>query len=177
MNQTKYETGAVRDIKDGKGRCDLMPIDVMASLMEGYGRYAELIGRFIDTGNANELMTCIKEFCNDHYKGVSDAMLDVAKHFENGAKHYGENNWKKGIPVNSYIDSALRHLLKLTRGDTDEPHDRAFVWNLMCCVWEIWHHKNPRCVEASCYYNNDLRCTAETGQPENGELCINYKED
>jgi hypothetical protein len=27
--------------------------------------------------------------------------------------------------------------LKWRRGDKDEPHDRAFVWNLMCCIWEV----------------------------------------
>ena len=29
-NRTEYETGAVRDIQEGKGRCDLMPLDVVA---------------------------------------------------------------------------------------------------------------------------------------------------
>ena len=64
-------------------------------------------------------------------------LLEVAKHFEEGAKKYGENNWQKGIPPKCYIDSAVRHYLKWLRGDKDEPHDRAFVWNLMCCIWEV----------------------------------------
>jgi hypothetical protein len=67
--------------------------------------------------------------------------LEVAKHFEEGAKKYGENNWQKGIPAKCYIDSAVRHYLKWLRGDKDEPHDRAFVWNLMCCIWEVDYHK------------------------------------
>jgi hypothetical protein len=67
--------------------------------------------------------------------------LEVAKHFEEGAKKYGENNWQKGIPVHCYIDSAVRHYLKWLRGDKDEPHDRAFVWNIMCCIWEVDFHK------------------------------------
>jgi hypothetical protein len=68
--------------------------------------------------------------------------LEVAKHFEEGAKKYGDNNWRKGIPVYCYIDSALRHYLKWLRGDDDEPHDRAFVWNILCCVWEVdYHHE------------------------------------
>jgi hypothetical protein len=63
--------------------------------------------------------------------------LEVAKHFEEGAKKYGPDNWKRGIPVWCYIDSAVRHYMKWCRGDNDEPHDRAFVWNLMCCIWEV----------------------------------------
>ena len=67
-------------------------------------------------------------------------LLEVAKHFENGAKKYGDNNWQKGIPAMCYIDSALRHYFKSKRGDQDEPHELAFIWNLMCCVWEVDHH-------------------------------------
>jgi hypothetical protein len=66
-------------------------------------------------------------------------LLEVAKHFEDGAKKYGENNWQKGIPVRCYIDSAVRHYMKYSRGDTDEPHDRAFCWNLLCAIWTCKH--------------------------------------
>jgi hypothetical protein len=63
----------------------------------------------------------------------------VSKHFEEGCKKYGERNWQKGIPTHCYIDSAVRHYLKWLRGDTDEPHDRAFAWNLLCCIWTCEH--------------------------------------
>ena len=66
-------------------------------------------------------------------------LLEVAIHFEEGAKKYGENNWQKGIPVQRYIDSAVRHYLKLLRGDDDEPHNRAFCWNIMCAIWTCKH--------------------------------------
>ena len=59
-------------------------------------------------------------------KELSDMMLEVSIHFEEGAKKYGDNNWRKGIPAYCYIDSAVRHYLKWIRGDNDEPHDRAF---------------------------------------------------
>jgi hypothetical protein len=65
--------------------------------------------------------------------------LEVAKHFEEGAKKYGDDNWRKGIPARVYIDSAVRHYLKFLRGDTDEPHDRAFCWNILCCIWTCKH--------------------------------------
>ena len=31
-NRREFETGAVRDIQEGKGRCDLLPLDVVANL-------------------------------------------------------------------------------------------------------------------------------------------------
>lgn len=65
------------------------------------------------------------------------AILDLAKHFEAGASKYGDNNWRKGIPINVFIDSAVRHFCKFMRGDTDEPHDIAFMWNVVCCIWTI----------------------------------------
>lgn len=65
------------------------------------------------------------------------AILDLAKHFEAGARKYGDNNWRKGIPINVFIDSAIRHFCKFMRGDTDEPHDIAFIWNVICCIWTI----------------------------------------
>ena len=74
-----------------------------------------------------------------HYPGWSDMLLEVAKHFEEGAKKYGENNWQKGIPVKRYIDSGVRHYLKFLHGDKDEPHDRAFCWNIICAIWTCMH--------------------------------------
>lgn len=35
---------------------------------------------------------------------------------------------------------AVRHYLKWLCEENDEPHDRAFVWNLLCCLWTIKHH-------------------------------------
>ena len=65
--------------------------------------------------------------------------LEVSKQFEDGARKYGDRNWEKGIPLHCYIDSGVRHYLKHRRGDRDEPHDRAFIWNLMCAMWTQEH--------------------------------------
>ncbi|MDD6101753.1 MAG: hypothetical protein PUB67_01410 [Clostridiales bacterium] len=32
-DRTKFETGAVRDMRVGKGRCDLLPLDIVASVL------------------------------------------------------------------------------------------------------------------------------------------------
>lgn len=53
------------------------------------------------------------------------AIIELSKHCEEGAAKYGEHNVDKGIPQHSLCDSAMRHLVKYMRGDTDEPHLRA----------------------------------------------------
>lgn len=68
------------------------------------------------------------------------AIIEVAKHCENGAQKYGEHNVDKGIPTHSLCDSAFRHLAKHVDGQTDEPHLLAAAWNLLWAVqMEIKH--------------------------------------
>ena len=138
-NRREFETGAVRDIQEGKGRCDLLPLDVVSGIYRyAYGECEEseivaMIYNFTTTNEASYLMIALSRF--SRYDSWSDMFLEVAKHFEEGAKKYGEHNWQKGIPTHCYIDSAVRHYLKWLRGDKDEPHDRAFCWNILCCIW------------------------------------------
>ena len=153
-DRTEFESGAVRDMREGKGRCDLLPMEVVAGLLRDPILYD--IRDFQSTGETKSLYTAIDRFsthwmdevvkdklgsCTDEEREVietatyAEMCLDVAKHFEEGAKKYGDNNWRLGIPVHVYIDSAVRHYLKYLATWEDEPHDRAFVWNLMCCIW------------------------------------------
>lgn len=61
-----------------------------------------------------------------------NAIIELSKHCERGAKHYGENNVRKGIPFHSLADSGARHLAKWIAGIQDEPtHLVAACWNLM----------------------------------------------
>lgn len=138
----EFDTGAVRDIQEGKGRCDLMPLDVVAEILcDADDPDAVLMGiaTFMETGQIMHLHYALEMFRNMWGISTDTMLLEVAKHFEAGAKKYGENNWQKGIPVNCYIDSAVRHYLKWLRGDKDEPHDRAFCWNIMCTIWTCKH--------------------------------------
>lgn len=130
----QFDTGAVRDIQEGKGRCDLMPLEVVAVCMKDY--CLDRIAEFKKTGDHRFLTNALNEFARLDYAGsLADMFLEVSKHFEEGAKKYGENNWQKGLPCNCYIDSAVRHYLKHRRGDKDEDHARAFTWNCLCCAW------------------------------------------
>lgn len=137
--RTEFETGAVRDMRAGKGRCDLMPLSVVAEVMDD--DIIRDIATFQTSGNWPDLSIAILRFAHERKWSLYDMMLETSIHFEEGAKKYGENNWQKGIPIKCYIDSAVRHYLKWRKGDTDEPHDRAFVWNLLCCMWEVQREK------------------------------------
>ena len=152
-DRTEFATGAVRDMREGKGRCDLMPLEVVAEIM--MNPIIECIAVFQNTGTTQCLYNALHFFADGAYddrnnenrtstQNYATMLLEVAKHFEEGAKKYGENNWQKGIPVNCYIDSAIRHYIEWLRGDKVEPHDRAFVWNLMCCIWEVDYHKEEQ---------------------------------
>lgn len=137
-NRRKFESGAVRDIQEGKGRCDLLPLDVVAIIFTDHEfNIFRNISKFQETGRFVYLVYAI--LAAEIFKDVPTMLLEVAIHFEEGAKKYGENNWQKGIPVHCYIDSAVRHYLKFLRGDKDEPHDRAFCWNLLCAIWTCKH--------------------------------------
>lgn len=150
-NRQEFGTGAVRDVSEGKGRCDLLPLDVIANLLNA--PCLNPIETFKTKKDVTLLITAISLFVRDHteHKDVSTASLELSMHFEAGAKKYGENNWKKGIPLHCYIDSAVRHFLKHYRGDTDEPHDRAFIWNLSCAIWTYTHKPELDDIEKDIY--------------------------
>ncbi|MCC3870267.1 dATP/dGTP diphosphohydrolase domain-containing protein [Terrisporobacter mayombei] len=138
-DRTEYSTGAKRDLKEGKGRCDLMPLDVVSEFMN-YDTIIHCISNFKEKNDVEYLYDALENSKRISYGNTKESMiLDVSIHFEEGAKKYGENNWQKGIPVQSYIDSAVRHYLKHLRGDDDENHLRAFVWNILCLIWTVKH--------------------------------------
>lgn len=89
-DRTQFETGAVRDMHEGKGRCDLLP---------------------------------------------PVTILRLARHYEAGAKKYGDRNWEKGIPSHSFADSAIRHLLRYMDGDTSEDHLAAVLFNVCGLIY------------------------------------------
>lgn len=157
----EFESGAVRDIAEGKGRCDLLPLDIVAELLNMYhidnenpdqlhdieGDVHEIltsINEFIRTGNTRDIYNAIGYFIEiSGFKTIPMAMMEVSKHYEDGARKYAERNWEKGISCHCYVDSGVRHLLKWLDGWDDEPHDRAFIWNMLGLLWTAKH--KPEC--------------------------------
>lgn len=68
-----------------------------------------------------------------------DALLELAVVFEWGAELKGARNWEKGIPMERFLSSAMRHLARAISGETKEPHLGRALWNIACAIQtEVW---------------------------------------
>lgn len=149
----EFSTGAVRDIQKGKGRCDLLPLHQISQVYSHTNRLNGAIIEYIarvqdavfqgDDKKAKEyvadvlIMFAAKE--NRKKKGslLAKLFLEASKQYEEGAEKYGERNWEKGLPIQSYLDSGIRHFLKHIANWQDERHDRAFTFNMLGIMFEI----------------------------------------
>jgi hypothetical protein len=61
----------------------------------------------------------------------AEALLRLSRHYEAGAKKYERFNFRKGMPVSVFIDSALRHIMKYECGCDDEDHLSAAAFNIL----------------------------------------------
>lgn len=67
-----------------------------------------------------------------------EALMRVARHYQNGADKYDEDNYRKGIPASRCLSSAARHLFQYIKGDRSEDHLSAVVFNILCVIlWEV----------------------------------------
>lgn len=92
-NRREFESGAVRDINESKGRCDLLPLDVLGEVCDD--TILTCINKYVRTGQKMFLVEAIKEFSTKQYGDLYTAMLEVSKHYEDGCVKYGDRNWKK----------------------------------------------------------------------------------
>lgn len=146
----EFETGAVRDCAEGKGRFDLVPLKIFGHIYND--RIIMALGECLElyeskkTGYKEETVYLLQIVFRSAVEKMFDgnwikAIMELAKHFEEGAKKYDDNNWKKGIPVRCYFDSACRHYAKWVDYQDDEPHRRAVLWNIICAIWTIQNHE------------------------------------
>jgi len=137
--RTVFETGGMRECIDGKGRCDLLPLDVISELLGGDAILMS-VHNYIYNGDTKDLYSAVYDFIDLKGWDTYTAILELAIHYGDGAKKYADRNWEKGLPLHSFMDSGLRHYFKYLRGDVDEPHDRAFMWNIIGGIWTHMHH-------------------------------------
>ncbi len=74
----------------------------------------------------------------------------LAQLYQRGAEKYGPNNWRLGINLPRYIDSAMRHINDFQSGERTEDHLIAAAWNLFSYVWteqEVKEGRLPQCLE------------------------------
>ena len=147
-DRREFSSGAVRDMGGLKGRCDLLPLDAVYWLLadDPFTDWMHEFQRTYDVVRLVDAFACLAvEYSRrkEYKKDISDYLLAIAVHMANGAAKYGERNWEKGIPVASYVDSAVRHYLKHLRGDDDEPHLVAAGWNVLCCLATVLRGIDP----------------------------------
>lgn len=87
-----------------------------------------------DSGSRTEFSTGACRDCRSN-KGRFDLidpimMRRLARLMEAGAEKYGDNNWRKGMPLHCYVDSALRHLYNYLDGEKAEDHLAAVIFNI-----------------------------------------------
>jgi hypothetical protein len=138
--RTEFNSGAVRDYKSGVGRCDLLPFEIIYDFYDDTHGLFHALTSLRRCGNISPLYNVIAKFSRAAFGSTETALMEVSIHFEEGAQKYAERNWEKGIPVHSFVSSGIRHYLKYMRGDDDERHDRAFLWNMMCLLWTLKNH-------------------------------------
>lgn len=74
-NRRKFESGAVRDIQEGKGRCDLLPLGVVADLIGS--KELMRIHEFKTTGDPLPLFDALKEFSSIYMTRDEDGKITV----------------------------------------------------------------------------------------------------
>lgn len=156
---THFESGAVRDIHGDKGRFDLLPHDVIGRMLYGIPAAPNIeraqetedvyepIYYFRLNGNVSHLYYLAEIFFNMKAKELNlpldksrfVCIQKLAEHYQNCLSKYPARNWERGIPVSSFIDSALRHFTQWRMECKDFPHDIAFFWNVVGAIWTALH--------------------------------------
>lgn len=145
----EFEGGAIRYTKTGKGRFDLIPLEILKPvcekitadpLIEAYTTEMDVLIAMVNRDPVELIIdiTAVKygegEFTADAFSWM---LRDLAIHYEKGAEKYGVDNWKKGIPASSFWDSGCRHTCQFISGMEDEPHWISAIWNMIGYLWTI----------------------------------------
>jgi len=152
-NRRQFSSGAVRDISDDKGDTSLLPFHTISE----FAAYCEnkeecqytfslasmfgYVHNYQTTHDVKFIYELLRSFINKYFDGsLESAIIGYSKQLQGGAIKYLRLNWMLGLNTHCFLDSGLRHGLKVLRGDQDEPHDRAFIWNFMGLLWTLRHH-------------------------------------
>ena len=140
------------DDEEASGKINHIPYENMISSTEAADILNKILQpdttdspRILDSGNrrqfASGAVRDIQEGKGDMVSLPNAAILRLSKHYENGALKYGRWNYTKGIPVSSFMDSALRHLFKYLDGWDDEDHLSAAAFNVLGAMEMEAKHK------------------------------------
>lgn len=77
-----------------------------------------------------------------------DCLEPCARVLEFGAKKYSRDNWKKGMPITEIIDSLLRHLGALQRGELIDPESgEGHIGHIQCNALFLSNKANTMDIE------------------------------
>jgi len=129
---------------EGTGGAHCLPCEVRYNVVTKEPRPSEYVVDYKVTAtpikDSGERTVFASGAVRDMHEGKGDmvsvpweAILRLSRHYENGAKKYERWNYRKaeGIPVSSYLDSAMRHLAKYMCGCDDEDHLSACAFNVL----------------------------------------------
>lgn len=153
---------AIRETKNGKGRFDLIPSEVINRVLTTIMKNntgaitnkdssvfkTNAMKQAFDRDYVPAIISLIraKYGISDDISAFAKTLKELAIHFQIGAEKYGERNCEKGLPLSSFRDSGLRHLTQYVNGETDEPHFISAIWNFVMAEWTIMNHPE-RCDE------------------------------
>lgn len=97
-----------------------------------------------------------------------NSLEPCARVLEFGAKKYARDNWKKGMSVTKILDSLLRHISALQKGELIDPESGlSHIGHIQCNALFLGNVNNTMDIQSSsnsfCYPkgNNDLGLTKE----------------
>ena len=175
---------AIRCSKEGKGRFDLIPEYVLSECFESYSNQSYAMfpeAKAFECALNSDYVNAVTYITQSKYHKYGDntsssfisefvnMVRDLAIHFQKGAEMYGERNCEKGIPLWSFRDSGIRHLVQYINGETDEPHYISAIWNFVMAEWTIIHHPE-RCGEIMVTTNTNETTTSPSSS-DNKEKC------
>ena len=109
----EFNTGARRDVQEGKPDFDLLPAAWEEALV---------------------LEAASDPDCDLGLVPVHP-LVRLAALYGRGARKYGPHNYQKGIPLKRVYQSLRRHLNQWRRGDRSEDHLAAVAWNAFALIY------------------------------------------
>ena len=158
-NRREFETGAVRDMQEGKGDMASLPNNAILRLSKHYENGAVKYGRW------------------NYTKGIN-----VSSFMDSALRHIFK--YMDGWDDEDHLSAAAFNILGAMEmeGKHKELIDIPSREGKNCFDYEaptgFFDRKiEKRCVEVTCYYNNSCACTSESGDATLGQDCPKYMED
>ena len=136
----QFDSGMVRDTQDGKNRLDLaldgpLPLalfvdgpksDAISAFIAWYTNARE---NFVDMEAAVRVVKLVANYEG----GISELFSRYAALMTRGAVKYSARNWMQAdgqAEYERFVSSACRHFFQWVKGDRDEDHAAAVIFNL-----------------------------------------------